>query len=542
MSTPFDGFVGPSYEFTGSKYAGIEKLSNWYIVANESGEEKKFRTMLAPSPGNAPFCALPVPSPFNQPNRGLVNCRGVVYGVNGTTVFSIDANGAFTYVGAVATDANPLTGYIGSPVTMVPTGTGQIFIQSVESGYVIPAGGGLNSLIPITSSGFLGATHAAFQDGYVLVISPHSNVFQISGTDDVPLGDATQWSGANVSAQAGQADYLRAIISSREYVHLFGFERSQIYQNVGNNGTGGLPFSNANSTFIETGIDSVRSLVEMGGALVWVGRDARGLTCWMDSSFSPQRISNFAIEQQWQSYVRTDDAIAFAFKWRGHLFYQITFPSAFVNNPPSGFPLKSNPTYTGATWVFDATVSQSLGRPIWHERQFLTSHGALVQRPEVSHAFCYGLHLVGSNGIDGNPGAIYQYSDGPTGYSDCAVNLAGAQISQQIVRDRVCPHVWENNKRIIYNRIEFELARGVGLDGSPVVGADPYFMLRFSNDGGNTFGAEQLIPAGKIGNFHRRAYLTRCGSARDRVVWVRCSDPVYWSFTSAQWDLFEAAN
>lgn len=526
----------------GSKYAGLEKLSNFYLVANESAGESKFQFLLAPSPGNAPFGVLPVPAPFNQTARGLCECRGVLYGVNGTAVWSMDANGNYTFIGTVVTDANPATGKIGSPCRMVPTGSGQVFIQSVESGYVIPAGGGANSLIAVGSSGFLGATDATFQDGYVLVINPHSNVYQISGSQDVPLGDATLWDASNVSAQAGQADYLKAIISSREYIHLMGAERSQILTDVGSQGQGGFPFANYNSTFIETGIGPVRSLVEMGGFLIWVGQDQRGIrSAWMDSSFNPTRISTFAIEQQWQDYASIDDAVAFSFIWRGHLMYQITFPSAFVNNPPSGFPLGAAPTYTGATWVYDATVSQIIGRPIWHERQFQLSNGQLTQRPEMFHAFVYGKHLVGSIGIDGNPGAVYQYSDGPSGYQDC-IQVAGSQTKAAIVRDRVCPHVWSGNKRILYNRLEFELARGVGLDGSPVVGANPVFMLRLSRDGGNTFGDEYTIKAGAIGRFTQRSYMTRLGYARDLVVWVRCSDPVWWSFSSAEWDFVECGS
>lgn len=548
MSTPWAEFVGNSYEFTGSKYAGVERTANFYVVVNESNDSK-FKMLLAPSPGNAPFCPLPVPAPFNQPNRGLLNCRGVVYGVNGTIVFSIDKNGAFTNIGSVVTDVDPINGKPATPAIMVANGTGQVFISTRDVGgitkaYVIPAGGGANSLIPVNSPGFLGCSAATFQDGYIIAINPNSNVLQISGSLQTPLGDATQWDAGNVSAQAGQSDYLRALISSREYVHLMGAQRSQIYENVGNNGLGGFPFSNANSTFIETGIGPPRSLQELGGSIVWVGEDARGQrACWRDDAFTPQRISTFAVEQQWQNYARIDDAVAMTYIWRGHLMYQITFPGAILNNPPSGFPLgpPAIKTYTSATWVYDATTSQLIGRPAWHERQFLNSFGALGGRPEMFHAYCYGLHLVGSTGADGNPGAIYQYSDGPTGFADC-IQVNGAQTTTAIVRDRVCPHVWESFKRIIYNRLEFELARGIGLSGNPPVGQDPVFMVRLSRDGGNTFGDEYTVRAGAIGNFLQRSYLARLGYARDMVVWVRCSDPTYWSFSGAHWDLFECGS
>jgi hypothetical protein len=524
MSTPFEGFCGPSYQLE-NRYAAIERLVNWYAVPNESTDEKKFRLALSPSPGNAPFCPLPVPVPFNQPTRGLLELRGVAYGVNGTVVFSIDRNGNFTNIGTVFND--------GKPVSMAANGTGQIFIASAGQGYVIPAGGGPNSLV--SAGGCLGASFATFQDGYIIVVTPNSNQFQISGNADTPLGDATLWDASNVSVQAGQQDLLKAVISSREYLRLLGDRRSQIYYNAGSGGIGGFPFQSYNETFIETGIAAPFSLADLGDSLIWVGQDARGQrACWLDRAFSPQRISTFAIEQAWQNYSRVDDAVAFSYVWKGHLMYQITFPSAYTSGVL--FPLGTTQgKTTSATWVYDRTASELLGRHVWHERAYQTAMGYAQGRSELSHCYCYGRHLVGSTGTDGNPGAIYQYSD--AAYTDCGTDINGNQTQQEIVRDRIAPHIWQGNRRIIYNRIEFELARGVGLDGIPPVGVNPQLLLRWSNDGGNTFTPEQNIPVGMLGQYTQRSYLNRCGYSRDRVFWLRAADPVYWGVLGAELDM-----
>lgn len=515
MSIPFTGFIGPSYELV-NRYASVERTVNWHLVANEAaGEETKFKLAFEPAPGNQPFCALPVPAPFAQPCRGLLEMRGVAYGVNGSVAFSLGANGGFTELGVVANDGNP--------VSMVANGNGQIFIASAGLGYVIK--GTPPKLTQIKDANFLGASIATFQDGYVIVVTPNSNQFQISGSDDVPLGDATQWDAANISVQAGQADYLKAIISSREYLRLLGDRRSQIYYNVGANGIGGFPFQSYNETFIETGIAAVHSLVDMGQSLMWIGNDARGQrACWHDAFFEPQRVSTFAVEQFWQSYASVADAIAFAYIWDGHLIYRITFPSASYAGP-----------VRSATWEYDATLSVTLGRPIWTERSFLPPGGQPTGRPELFHCYAYGRHLVGSGGGDGNPGAIYQMAAAP--WTDCARSLAGAQIQQPIIRDRICPHAWQGNKRIIYHRIELELARGVGLDANPVVGTNPEILLRWSNDGGWTWGPEQNMSIGKIGQYGIRAYWNRCGYARDRVFWVRMADPVYAGVIGAEVDV-----
>ena len=132
------------------------------------------------------------------------------------------------------------------------------------------------------------------------------------------MGDATVWDAANVSIQAGQADYLRAIISSREYLHLMGHRRSQVYYDVGANGIGGFPFQSFDETFIETGIAAPYSLVEFGDSMIWIGESSRGIrACWRMANFVPERISNFAVEQFWQKYAKLDDAVAFSYVWNG---------------------------------------------------------------------------------------------------------------------------------------------------------------------------------------------------------------------------------
>lgn len=537
MSTPFEALCGPSYGFN-NKFASVERCVNWYVTPNEeSGTETKFKTALMPSPGNMAFGQLPVPAPYNQPNRGLLELRGQFYGVNGTVVFEMSSKGVYlNVVGTVASD--------GKPVSMVANGNGQIFIASAGLGYVIPKGGGVGTLIAVNAPGdFLGASYATFQDGYILVVTPNSNQIQISGNDTTPLGDATLWSAANISIQAGQQDYLKAIISSREYVRLMGHRRSQVYANVGNNGVGNFPFQSFNETFIETGLAATFSLADLGDSLIWIGEDSRGIrACWRDGAFQPARVSNFAVEQQWQNYARIDDAVAFPFIWRGHLMYQVSFPSAFVNNPVSGFPLGASPTYSGATWVYDVTASALLGKSIWHERSYQTAMGYAQCRSEQFHAFAFGLHLVGSVGLDGNPGAIYQYSDGPGGYTDCGRDINGNQITGPIVRQRIVPHIWSSNKRIIVNRLELELSRGTGLDGNPPVGVDPQIYLQISRDGGNSYGPELNAPIGRIGEYLPRVLFNRLGYGRDTVYKLTFSDPCYMGLVNAELDLFEAGS
>lgn len=517
MSLPFAGFCGPSYQLV-NKYAAIERCVNFYLEPNQSREEKKFEFQLCPHPGNNMFSPLPVPAPFNQPCRGLLEYRESLYGVNGNVVYRMRSDGSYQWIGGPIPDDR-------TPVSMAGNGNGQIGIASGGQLYVIDVVS--NKLINVPTnpdgSGFQGASIITFQDGYLIAIKPESNQFQISGTDAVPLGDMTQWDAANVAVMAGQTDLLAAAISTREYLRFLGDRRSQIYYDAGSNGIGGFPFQSYNETFIETGILAPFSLVDMNDSLMWIGRDKRGMTgCWRDFAFQPQQVSTFAIEQQWAQYPRMDQARAYAYRWNGHLIYRVTFPQA------------------DKTWEYDATVSELTKQHVWYERNFTDAQGVQHARPEQFHAFAFNLHLVGSTGIDGNPGAIYQLQDSVR--TDCGVDVNGNQVNLEIVRDRICPHIWQGNKRVVYNRLEFELARGVGLDGNDQPGKHPKLLLRWSNDAGNTWGPEHQVPVGEIGEYGLRAHYDRLGYGRDRVFWVRCSDPVYWGIVAAGLDMIVCAS
>ncbi len=533
MSQILPQVIGPSAQLSPIS-AASSRTVNWILTPNEHRDsEDKFTFLATPCPGNAPFSLYADAGPeYHQPNRGLLELRGRVFGVNGNIIFELLSTGAYSFLGFCADD--------GLPVSMVANGNGQIFIASAGLGYYIPAGAAVGSAGQIASPGFLGASYATFQDGYILVVTPGTNQFQISGDDDHPIGDVTYWDAANVSIQAGQADLLRAILSSREYVRLLGGRRSQIYQDIGANGIGSFPFQSYNETFIETGIAAPFSLVDLGESLVWIGEDSRGMrACWRDAAFQPQRISDYGVERWWQSYTRVDDAVAFSFIWQGHLLYQVTFPHA---------GLTSGGDVVSATWLYDATTSALVGKPIWTERSYMAPGGGLTSatsiapgRSEMFHCFAFGKHLVGSTGTDGNPGAIYEYKVGT--YTDEGADpISGSAIQQPIVCDRITPHLWGGEKRVIHNRIEFEVGRGVGNSVDP--GSDPQLLLRWSSDGGETFSTEYSLPIGAQGQYNKWVALNRLGYSdhAGRVYWIRMADPVFNSLMNVSADFYVCAS
>ena len=64
-------------------------------------------------------------------------------------------------------------------------------------------------------------------------------------------------------------------------------------------------------------------------------------------------------------------------------------------------------------------------------------------------------------------------------------------------------------------------------------GSDPQAMMRFSDDGGETWSNQQTRSFGKIGERSKRVKWNRLGVSRGRVYEVAISDPVKVSMVDA---------
>jgi hypothetical protein len=87
------------------------------------------------------------------------------------------------------------------------------------------------------------------------------------------------------------------------------------------------------------------------------------------------------------------------------------------------------------------------------------------------------------------------------------------------------------DKWIFISRVELIMQAGNGLSGTVVTqGYNPIVMFRLSRDGGATWDDELQMATGKIGEYTARAYLNRLGRARNPVVELTSSDPVFVSW------------
>lgn len=88
----------------------------------------------------------------------------------------------------------------------------------------------------------------------------------------------------------------------------------------------------------------------------------------------------------------------------------------------------------------------------------------------------------------------------------------------------------ERNYQMFLGTLELLMEGGHGLiEGQ---GSDPQVMLRFSRDGGKTWGTELWRSGGAQGAWNTRVRWNRMGQYRNGVVEITVSDPVNWKFVA----------
>jgi hypothetical protein len=119
----------------------------------------------------------------------------------------------------------------------------------------------------------------------------------------------------------------------------------------------------------------------------------------------------------------------------------------------------------------------------------------------------FGKSLVGlANGVIRELD-LDTYMDGTTQIRSVLVSYPAYTGNQAILRE-----------------IEVECERGVGIPSGQ--GSDPQWMLRFSRDGGMTFGNEKTASIGAVGKRRAKCKWNNLGRFQTGAIEISCSDPV----------------
>lgn len=479
----FDGFIGPTY--TPSSYAvDQQRTINWYTEKNEANRSKNPMAAYGPysllrTPGRKLFCNTGFPG---SRVRASYSLNGHSYYVVGQTVIEVLANGTSIQYGNVVDD--------GLPASIAGNET-QLFIVSGGNGYILS--GTLNK---ITSPGFPTgqAVGAAMADQYFFTAIKGTNFYQVSA-----LGDGTTWDASFKSAKEASPDNIAMIGALGSEFWPFGNTTVEVMDDTGNLYT---PYAPEQNVVITRGIYAPYSLQNVGGSWCYISQTSTGGYMVMRiSAYTPTRISDHSVEAIMTDIAKTSgtasDAIGSTYEENGHIFYVLYFPTG------------------DRTLVYDLSTGQ------WHERTWMDPGTALEHASRsITATFCFDKILVGDR-IDGN---IYEQS---MAYLDDG-------NSQLIRRTRQAPVIKQDLMDIVHSNFVLDGNMGLGLDGvSPGdPDYDPQAMLKWSNDGGKTWGNEHWRGFGSIGDYKRRAVWRSLGYARRRVYQLQVTAPVDWAFNS----------
>lgn len=461
------GFVGPSYA-SQSVIADCQMTMNWFTETMENSNSKA-ASALYPTPGLSSFAAI-----SGSSNRGAISVNSRAFVVIDTKFYEIKSDGTSTSLGTVTADTGPASlASSGTQIMIVSGGNGFYFDLTTNTFGTIA---GL--LEPVSQCGF--------DDAYFIALLANSKQFQISA-----LLDVTTWDAADTAIISVFSDNIVSMQVNFREIWFLGKKQSQVYADTG---AALFPFEPIPGAFLEEGSAATYATVRMDNSTFWLGASERGQgIAWRANGYTPQRVSNHAVEWAWSQYSTISDAEGFSYQDSGHTFWVINFPTA------------------NATWVLDASTQQ------WHQRGYWDVPTDSFDRHLArTHMFAFGKHLVGAR----NSGTVYQMAS--TIYDDGG---------NPIKRVRRAPHISTEQEWMFHASLQVDMETGLGL--STGQGSDPQATLRWSNDGSKTWSSYQSVSAGKVGAYSTRVIFRRLGRARDRVYEFAVSDPIPWRIVDA---------
>jgi hypothetical protein len=386
------------------------------------------------------------------------------------------------------------------------TDDGQTLVVSAQGvGYTMPFATNTLATIPLTGPQTFGRVQ--YLDGRILTNEPGTRRFWYSD----PFAPAT-WPALNFYEAEARADLLLTLLIDHRELYLFGTQSIEVWHPTGDSLN---PYMRASSTFIEQGIAAPWACVAMQNTVYFLGGSPRGEgPVWRLEGFAPVRISTHAVESSLSHVTDLSGTEAYTARHGGHSWYFLHVPGH------------------DTTWAYDVATQG------WTELADLTAEGTLTAWRAGTHCLAFGDHLWG----DRTTGHLYRWR--PDWYT---------HGTDPLYRERISPHIRNDQQPVVYHLFELLLETGVGLDGLALPGtheqagfdppdggaqppgADPQVMLSWSDDGGHSWSHPLWRSAGRIGERTRLVRWRRLGRAKSqRAFKVVVTDPVFTAILGAR--------
>lgn len=529
--------VGQSYSAR-SLTVAAQTCVNLIPEPTENAEERRTATPIGKStgalygdPGYHLFKDLTqIDAGFN-PGRGIWTGGGRCFVAGGTKYCEIGSNGAL--IGSVRTISNTsVNGLSNAPVQFFPNGN-ELFIVAGAKAYVDSGAGPVevtlgsfagavttadfivvwasgdkfdpswagtsitingvsytvqyvynSELLGLTGTAGIQATpvaysHAgstmdaisgAFLDSYYVASRVASRQYNLSAVNDKT---GSIWNGLDFGSKSSWPDHIRSVLVSDEQLYLFGDDSFEVHQNTG---AASFPFQRIEGATSRVGSASIWGPISIHGRIFFLASNGQGgVFAVRLNGFTPVRVSTHAQESAWNTAGLGMNAISSQYTEEGHTFWVINFGTQ--------------------TWVYDTTHDS------WHQRK-VWGGAAFSAFPLKYHAFipewgAAGKHLW----MGGADGTVYESS----------INFYDDGGSDR-KWERALPHLYNDNKRMYFGRMELEMETGTVASG-----AAPSVYLDYSDDRGHTWSTPEAASIGVHDAFTQRVYWDALGSSYDRV-------------------------
>ncbi len=485
-----------------SRTAGAQRCVNLFPEQNPADISPESDFTHYPTPG---LIALGKGPP--QPGRGRGIFRvsnGDLYGIVGPNVYYIDPNWKFVQIGAIA---NQFT-----PVSMDDNGQSNgneiVLVDNTALGYQINMTSRQMAQIVDPTGTFTGATRVQFFSTFFAFNQRQTNNFYTS------LSEQVAFNAFDIASKGTYGDPIQSLIMVQNNLLLIGAMTSEPWFNAG----GAIfPFQQVPQQFYPHGTIAPYSVCGADVSGFWLSQDKDGRAIMLQTEgYQAKRVSTFALEDEWLTYPRLDDAICYTYQQGGHTNVVIHFPAA------------------DKSWGYDLATKQ------WHERAWIDNNGVLHRERVAFHAFAYNTNV----GMDWSTGQIYALDQNT--FTDAG---------QPKVFIRSFPHIVDELKRITLSAFIVDMETGTlpnseegtqflspwsaGFSSGfgPLTRVDaPQVGVRFSKDGGATWGnyrLKSMISAG-----HNRAMIRYrgIGQGRDIVAEVTWMAPMSTGLNQAFFD------
>lgn len=419
--------------------ASAQRCINLYPEANPQNIKPAAPVTHYPRPG--------LKGLSNPGNAGRGRClfgatNGDCYAVVDQTVYYIDPDYNYHVIGALLAGGT-------TPVYMADNGQSVMIVDGSAQGYKFTlADHGAASFLQIVDVNFTGSTGVDFIDSFLVMNNPGTNQWYST------TSGAIAFNGLFLGIKTAWPDNVLRVLTVEREVYIFGPKKSEVWYNAG---AVPFPFQILPGNIIEQGCAAPYSPAKMDVNVYWLSQSPEGSFMVMkgNSQNVATRISTHAIENEFRTYPRVDDAIGATYQIDGHEFYKLHFPTA------------------DKTWGYDEATQQ------WHEDNWIDANGVLHRARNTYCAFAYGKNL----GLDWATGQLYQIDvDTPT------------DNGQPIVWIRSFPHELNELKRISYSAFVADVQTGMSLN----TGEGMQFNSPFSSGFSSGFGPVKTVTAPEI--------------------------------------------